>query len=712
MTELTLPEAVPLAHALVDRIARERDVRVLFIKGPTAQAQGLREPRVSLDVDALVDPARRHLLAERLTEMGWVDEHPYTSPTVLPMHSLTHRHRSWPCELDLHDRFPGFFVEPQAAFERLWEGRVDVTVAAREIPCPEPAGQALVLALHALRDPHDPSKAAELAQLTERVTESATRASLRGLAELARDLGAADTAAPFLDEVGAPAVGRGSTRADDLLAWQLRTQPADVTAVSWVHELRRLPWRRRPGYLWYAATLSDVELRLADPGLPPGRIPLLRARLRRLRRGLAALPDAVRSVSTIEPVPAPTPAPTPDVVVRTTWQSRRVPAPALALASTGLGALDRVIPKHGVVLRTFPDFDDQGLETATALADAGVRPLTWLVKGGAPDAVTRSLLPPGLRVVDAGSLRGVLAYLRARVVVHTHGVYGIPPRAARKTFVNLWHGMPVKRLEAEPAVSSRQTDLLTVTSALHGRHIAETWNLDPSRLVETGLPRNDRMLRASRAPRPEALTRLTAGRPMVLWLPTYRRSVLGELRLDGVDFANPFEFPGADLASVGALAEHLGAHVVVKPHPMAPPPTVVEAGSVSVWDQARLTELGLTLYELLGHADVLVTDHSSVWVDFLLLDRPMVFALADLASYAESRGHYFTPLAEHLPGPVVTDLEELGPALVEALEQDPWADRRRALRGEHHTHLDDHSAARVARLVQEGIRGRRSDEGW
>ncbi|HET7071772.1 MAG TPA: hypothetical protein VFI40_13175, partial [Nocardioides sp.] len=161
------------------------------------------------------------------------------------------------------------------------------------------AGQALVLALHALRDPHGAAKAHELSDLAERVSTYATDDSLRHLAELARDLGAADTAAPFLDLVGAPAVGRGTTKPADLHDWRLRTQPANTTAVSWVHELRRLPWYRWPGYLWYAATLSDVELRLAEPNLPPGRLPLLRARVRRLRRGLAALPKAVRSVSSI-----------------------------------------------------------------------------------------------------------------------------------------------------------------------------------------------------------------------------------------------------------------------------------------------------------------------------------------------------------------------------------------------------------------------------
>jgi glycosyltransferase involved in cell wall biosynthesis len=296
VTVLVLSEAVPLAHALVDQVAREREVRLLFIKGPTAVAQGLREPRVSLDVDALVDPARRHVLAERLGDLGWVDEHPYTSPTVLPMHSLTHRHRGWPCELDLHDRFPGFFADPQTVFERLWERRQTVRVASRDLLCPDPAGQVLVLALHALRDPHDGAKAYELSTLAEHVRAEATEASLRDLAELARDIGAADTAAPFLDRVGAPAVGRDTTDPVDLHAWHLRTQPATTTAVPWINELRGLPWYRWPGYLWYAATLSEVEIRLAEPNLPPGRGPVWQARMRRLRRGLRALPKAVTAV--------------------------------------------------------------------------------------------------------------------------------------------------------------------------------------------------------------------------------------------------------------------------------------------------------------------------------------------------------------------------------------------------------------------------------
>jgi hypothetical protein len=295
MTEVLLTEAVPLAHALVARVASDHDVRLLFIKGPVATAQGLRAPRDSVDVDALVDPSRRSVLAERLAELGWVDERPYTSPTVLPMHSLTHRNPAWPCELDLHDRFPGFFADPQAVFDGLWARRTSVEVAGRVLPCPDRAGQALVLALHALRDPHDMGKRDELAGLVERVRSTFDAETLADLAALAHDLGAADTAAPFLDDVGAPRTGRGSTDSDDLRAWRLRTH-ADASVSGWVDELRRLPKRHWPRFLWYAAFLTEEEIRLDDPNLPAGRRALLAARLRRLRRGLEALPRAWRSV--------------------------------------------------------------------------------------------------------------------------------------------------------------------------------------------------------------------------------------------------------------------------------------------------------------------------------------------------------------------------------------------------------------------------------
>jgi hypothetical protein len=296
VTELALYEAVPLAHAVVDRVAENVGVRILLIKGPVAVAQGLRRHRSSVDVDVLADPARRQHLAAALMELGWADEDPRRSPTVLPRHSLTLRHPTWPCELDLHDRFPGLFLDRQELFERLWERRTRAEVAEREVWAPDPLAHALILALHSLRDPYDTPKRTDLDELVKNVPALFDDADRQALAELARDLGAADTAAPFLTEIGCPPIGRGSISIEDLRAWRLRTQPLDGTAVGWIEELRRLPKRSWPHYLWYAAVLSEKELRLQDPSMPEGSAPVWAARGRRLRRGLAAMPSAVRSV--------------------------------------------------------------------------------------------------------------------------------------------------------------------------------------------------------------------------------------------------------------------------------------------------------------------------------------------------------------------------------------------------------------------------------
>ena len=53
---------------------------------------------------------------------------------------------------------------------------------------------------------------------------------------------------------------------------------------------------------------------------------------------------------------------------------------------------------------------------------------------------------------------------------------------------------------------------------------------------------------------------------------------------------------------------------------------------------------------LLHEADALVSDYSSVSVDFMLLNRPMAFALEDFAEYKEARGFVFSDPLAYMPG--------------------------------------------------------------
>jgi len=68
-------------------------------------------------------------------------------------------------------------------------------------------------------------------------------------------------------------------------------------------------------------------------------------------------------------------------------------------------------------------------------------------------------------------------------------------------------------------------------------------------------------------------------------------------------------------------------------------------------DEDDLVRAGVGLYALLGASSGLVTDYSSVWVDYLLLDRPLAFLVPDRASYA--RTLHPADVLDWVPGEVV-----------------------------------------------------------
>jgi hypothetical protein len=273
-------------------VAEESGIRVLFIKGPILAMQGLRPERPSVDVDVLVDPSRFEDAQQILREHGWRIDVPSTGAHVMTFHSKTYRHDTWPCEIDVHDRFPGFFAEPQVVFEALWARRTTATIAGREVPCPDLLGNAAIAALHALRDPSYERSRRDLAYMTETLRERLDDSGLKDLAELAAETGAADTLRPFLDGLGAPAIGVGSTPVEDLEAWRIRTSSSGVKAVPYLYQLRRAPMREKLPLLWHALVLTEGEIRKAQPDAAPGAWGLFRARVRRLKWALRHLPRA------------------------------------------------------------------------------------------------------------------------------------------------------------------------------------------------------------------------------------------------------------------------------------------------------------------------------------------------------------------------------------------------------------------------------------
>ena len=328
-----------------------------------------------------------------------------------------------------------------------------------------------------------------------------------------------------------------------------------------------------------------------------------------------------------------------------------------ALVRAGLGVARRLAPTRShVVVTAFPDTEGNAVEVLRLLLAADAAgDVVWLTEEldatGAARALDLPSLPSRLRVVPKRSVAGLLAFLTARLTFFTHGLYLSPAPPARKPVVNLWHGDgPKAPLRDRRTTPPRATVLVSGTRRF-GEIKARFLHVPLDDLLGVGNPRQDQLTR----PVDDAALRtlgLDPARPFVAYLPTFRSSVTVGSRVGWQDTAaSAAAYSSRDmLAGLVAGAREAGVQVLVKPHPLDAE-SYAAPGAVQV-TSGQLDAAGVPLYALLGRSVALVTDYSSVWTDYLTLDRPIGFVLHDLDDYVRgSRGLNVTDLGELLPGP-------------------------------------------------------------
>lgn len=295
-TALPRRPAVALAHALVQHVAAQADIRVIALKGPVLALHGLRPDRASSDADVLVEPGREGDVQRALSDHGWRVRFERAMPYLLERHSVPLLHPQWPVDIDLHWYFPGLHADPAAAFEALWVRRASIELAHRPVVALDLVGSAVVAAAHCARYPRNPSRRAELDHITERL-RSEPVAVRHELLALARELRCATVLHDFLAgldvEVGHPDLSPAERQ-----RWRQYATTHELGSTgAWLHGMTTGRVRDRVRTALRAVWPTALELQQLDP--TSGALPLRRRmalRFERWRRGLAAVPDTVRGL--------------------------------------------------------------------------------------------------------------------------------------------------------------------------------------------------------------------------------------------------------------------------------------------------------------------------------------------------------------------------------------------------------------------------------
>lgn len=137
---------VHLAHAVVQKLAEDRGIDLLHLKGP-AVLPGLRaEGRHSSDVDVLVRPGHLSRLAAALESVGWEQRTAFATGSVFA-HAANWWHDDWGW-VDVHVNWPGVTIDAERAFDVFARGSLQHSIAHRDCPVPDRTAQRLILVLH------------------------------------------------------------------------------------------------------------------------------------------------------------------------------------------------------------------------------------------------------------------------------------------------------------------------------------------------------------------------------------------------------------------------------------------------------------------------------------------------------------------------------------------------------------------------------------
>ena len=129
---------------------------------------------------------------------------------------------------------------------------------------------------------------------------------------------------------------------------------------------------------------------------------------------------------------------------------------------------------------------------------------------------------------------------------------------------------------------------------------------------------------------------------------------------------------------------------------MAPVKKTVSTDHMLMIDEEWLWTKKLTLYPLVGQTDFMVSDISSIMIDYMLLDKPMVVCFEDAVEYKKSRNLIFEPIEDWLPGAMVSNYDDLIGKISQCLDgQDPSREKRHRLKKRCHAFEDFSSTERV-----------------
>jgi len=269
--------------------------------------------------------------------------------------------------------------------------------------------------------------------------------------------------------------------------------------------------------------------------------------------------------------------------------------------------------------------------------------------------------------------------------------------------IQLWHGVGNKKIGFQlyglPCLTGRDKtliedhsgyDVIVSTSQFYTDEVFRK-SMDAKQFVSLGYPRTDvffepltkEMMIGCDTSSYAKIKKAKKNGPVILFTPTFRDTNINPITQNILNFNK-----------LKILLQKINAHLIIKSH------TRTFFTIKNFGENITILNPSSDIYPFMKLSDILITDYSSIYTEFLLLDRPIIFFWSDFDSYMKTdRGFQFS-FEDMCPGPKCYSELELFQSIQNAIQgNDDWTSQREQMKLRAFKHLQGGSSERIANLL-------------
>lgn len=319
----------------------------------------------------------------------------------------------------------------------------------------------------------------------------------------------------------------------------------------------------------------------------------------------------------------------------------------------------------------------------------------------------------GYKAFYRWSIQGLVTTLKAKY--YFYNVYSDDINfytSGNTTLVNLWHGIPLKKIEFDDkdGVLNKQfnssysflyaffkpyifirPDYILSSSQIVSQKLASAFRVTTDKCLEFSYPRTDLFFNKELS-NPLSEENLLELNNKILNLKKSQEKIIFYVPTWRSDKENFIHLAIPDFKQLNTILKSVNTSLFIKLHPN-------DICSTHNFSNIMFIDSQIDINELLPHSDYLITDYSSVYFDYLLLDKEIIFYPFDLSSYTNKERKFYFNYEDVTPGVTVYNFEKLLETLLNLKNLD-YKNERDKLKNKLWRYQDKNASQRISEYFQ------------